>query len=253
MTRSLRLQDVYAGYGAMRIINGVSLEVGKDEVLALLGTNGSGKSTLLKTILNLATLQRGSIQWDGEDIANLSTWERVRRGLGYLPQGQNVFPSLTTEENLAIAAARGSLRHGDIDLASIYDLFPELARLGSTMAGKLSGGERRMLAFAATLMQEPKMLILDEPTGDLAPTMIDRMFEVIAQVRERQGLPLLLVEQNVSRALDIADRVCILRRGSVVLDRPSADVSEAELVAHFMEHGSGIPSDVAGWVVADEG
>jgi ABC-type branched-subunit amino acid transport system ATPase component len=249
---SLVLHDVLGGYGRMRIVNGVTLEVREGEVVAVLGANGSGKSTLLKTIMNLASLQGGSIEWKGEDISGLPTWQRVRRGLGYLPQGHVVFPSLTTGENLALAAKRASFRPSRPDLSRVHDLFPLLARLGPVMAGKLSGGERRMLAFACTLLQKPEMLILDEPTGDLAPLAIERMFEAIARVREEEGWPILLVEQNVGRAMTIADRVCVLRRGAILLDRPAASVTEGELASAFMEHAQGVPEEIAGWMTGEE-
>lgn len=251
MTR-LALHDVFSGYGRMMVVRGVSLEVADTELVAILGANGSGKSTLVKTILNLATLQKGYIEWQGEDISALPTWQRVRRGLGYLPQRDVVFPSLTTAENLALAAGEGSQRSSKPDFGPAYELFPELRRLQRVMAGKLSGGERRMLAFGCTLLQSPDILLLDEPTGDLAPVMIDRMFEAIAEVRERTGLPILLVEQNVSRALAIAERICILRRGSIVLDRPAGAVSEAELVGAFMEHAEGAPEEAPAWMAAEE-
>jgi ABC-type branched-subunit amino acid transport system ATPase component len=248
----LALRDVFGGYGKMRVVNGVTLEVNEGEVVAVLGANGSGKSTLLKTILNLASLHSGSIEWKGEDISNLPTWQRVRRGLGYLPQGHVVFPSLTATENMALAAKRASWHPAPPDLTRVHDLFPLLTRLGSVLAGKLSGGERRMLAFACTLLQKPEMLILDEPTGDLAPVAIDRMFEAITRVKEEDRWPILLVEQNVARAMTLADRVCVLRRGTILLDRPAASISEADLVSAFMEHARGVPKDIAGWMASDD-
>jgi len=238
VTPRLALLDVVSGYGAMRIVNGVSLELRQGEKLALLGTNGSGKSTLVKTIMGLTTLQGGSIEWDGTAVSGLATWARVRRGIGYLPQVRNVFPSLTTAENLALAArgaatGAGRQRH---DAEAAYELFPELAKHSRVLAGKLSGGERRMLGLAATLLVQPQLLILDEPMSDLAPIVIEKLWNAIHTVVEDQDIPLLIVEQDVSRALGAADRICIMRRGVIVLDRPADSVSEAEIVSAFFEH-----------------
>jgi ABC-type branched-subunit amino acid transport system ATPase component len=238
MTRTLALREVLSGYGAMRIVNGVSLEIRQGETLALLGTNGSGKSTMVKTIMGLATMQGGSIEWNGQNIGGLAPWARVRSGLGYLPQVRNIFPSLTTAENLTLAirgaaAGKGRQRH---DVHEAYEIFPELARLSKVLAGKLSGGERRMLALAATLLQEPQMLILDEPMSDLAPIVIQKLWKAIQDVVKNRDIPLLMVEQDVGRALSSADRICIMRRGSIVLDRPAYSVSEAEIVSAFLEH-----------------
>jgi branched-chain amino acid transport system ATP-binding protein len=244
MTAELVLRDVHSGYGSTRVLNGVNLQVRQGEVVALLGANGSGKSTLVKTVLNLTTLHDGVIEWSGTSIGGLATWQCVNLGLGYLPQIRNIFPSLSVEENIGIATRKRARNSKRSDLSRAYADFPELKSLASVSAGKLSGGERRMVALAATMVQNPGMLILDEPTSDLAPKMIDRIFEHIVGVRD-DGLPILLVEQNVRRALDVANRVCILRRGSIVLDRPAADISQEEIVAAFMEHagtdGSNVP------------
>jgi branched-chain amino acid transport system ATP-binding protein len=244
MMRTLTLRNVLSGYGAMRIVNGVNLEIRQGEKLALLGTNGSGKSTTLKTIMGLATMQGGSIEWNCQDISGLATWARVRSGIGYLPQVRNIFPSLTTAENLILAireAAAGKNRRRH-EVGEAYDIFPELAKLDKVLAGKLSGGERRMLALAATLLQAPQMLILDEPMSDLAPVVIDKLWKAITDVADAQGIPLLIVEQDVGRALRTADRICIMRRGSIVLDRPARSVSEAEIVATFLEHAQAKPT-----------
>jgi ABC-type branched-subunit amino acid transport system ATPase component len=248
MMRTLTLREVLSGYGAMRIVNGVNLEIRQGEKLALLGTNGSGKSTMLKTIMGLATMQGGSIEWNGQNISGLATWARVRSGLGYLPQVRNIFPSLTTAENLILAIRGAAPRHDRHrhEVREAYDIFPELAKLAKVMAGKLSGGERRMLALAATLLQEPQMLILDEPMSDLAPIVIDKLWNAINGVVEAKEIPLLIVEQDVGRALRSADRICIMRRGSIVLDRPARTVSEAEIISTFLEH-SQAKSDTYNW------
>jgi ABC-type branched-subunit amino acid transport system ATPase component len=236
VSAELLLDRVSAGYGNVHVLQEVSVELGQSETLAILGPNGSGKSTMAKTVMNLATLYSGSISWRGHNISRMPGWRRVQRGLGYLPQGLNVFQSLTVEENLSLAVAGQPRKRRRDDLGRVKDLFPELDLLGATLAGRLSGGERRIVALAATLLLRPEMLILDEPTSDLAPVMIERMFEAIRQVRADTGMAILLVEQNVERALALADRVCILRRGAIVLDRAVGDVSEAEIISEFMEH-----------------
>jgi len=237
MTARLVLRDVASGYGAMKIVNGVSLEVQPGETLAILGTNGSGKSTLVKTIMGLTTMHGGSIEWDDRDITEAPTWTRVRGGLAYMPQVRNVFPSLTTAENLTLAARGAAGKGGQAaDTNGAYQIFPELAKLSRVLAGKLSGGERRMLALAATLLEQPRMLILDEPMSDLAPIIIEKLWTAIHDTVDDRGIPVLIVEQDVGRALRAADRICILRRGEIVLDRPAQSVSEAEIVTAFLEH-----------------
>jgi len=248
VSAALVLHDVHAGYGRSAVLQGVSLSVDKDETVALLGPNGSGKSTVARTIMNLTTLYQGQVVWHDGDISRTPTWRRVRLGLAYVPQVDNVFRTLTVDENLLVGVNLRPKREAARRLADIYDLFPLLRSRKRVSAGNLSGGERRLLAFATTLVQDPKLLILDEPTSDLAPAAIDLIFEKIREIRDRFGIPLLVIEQNVERALELADRVCILVRGRVVVERAAAAIDEREIGMVFLERmGGGVgPADGQG-------
>lgn len=234
----LEVEEVRAGYGSVQVLNGVSMRVGAEETVALLGPNGSGKSTLAKTIMNLTTLYQGRVLWEGRDIGSTPTWRRAVDGIGYVPQVDNVFVSLRVDEQLALGG-RGLPRAEVRPQTDVmYQLFPLLAQRRRVTAGNLSGGERRMLAIATILMRRPRLLILDEPTSDLAPAAIDTMFEKVRQIREEFRIPLLLVEQNVRRALEIANRVCVLIRGAKAVDKPCHAITEEELGQVFLERRS---------------
>ena len=230
----LACSDVHAGYGKVRILEALSLEVGESEIVALLGVNGSGKSTVLKTVMGLTTLDRGSILCAGTEIAAMPAHRRAAAGLGYVPQRQNVFADLTVADNLKMGAfmAPGHLKQA---LPRVLDLFPRLAERRRSLAGSLSGGERRMLSIAMTLLVEPRLLLLDEPSSDLAPAMVETVADTIARLHKELSLPALLVEQNVAMALQLADRVLVLARGTVVADMDRATAAATDLHALFME------------------
>jgi ABC-type branched-subunit amino acid transport system ATPase component len=232
----LALRDVDAGYGKSAVLNGVSLDIADGEMVAVLGPNGSGKSTVAKTVMGMTTLYSGSIEWDGQDIQKAPTWRRSRLGLGYVPQVENVLRGLTVTDNLLIGAQDVERRERDNRLAEILELFPELDRRRRTLAGNLSGGERRMLSLGAALVQRPRLLLLDEPTSDLAPGAIDRVFEKIAAIREAFKIPILMIEQTVVVALEMSDRVCVLVRGGVVVERPCSEITQDEVGQIFLEH-----------------
>jgi ABC-type branched-subunit amino acid transport system ATPase component len=238
MSVVLEVRDVHAGYGKARVLNGIDLAVGVKERVIVLGANGSGKSTLAKTLMGLTTLYSGAIEWNGDPIGAMPSWRRARLGLGYVPQVANVFRGMTVTENLLVGAhrvARHSL-NGRLDM--LYELFPMLHARRTVFAGNLSGGERRMLALATTLIEDPSLLILDEPTSDLAPAAIDIVFEKIEQVCATLELPLLMIEQNVERARELADPVCVLVRGRVALEQPADAVDQDEIAGIFLERGT---------------
>ena len=236
MSGVLALRDIEAGYGKSAVLNGVSLDVADGELVAVLGPNGSGKSTVAKTVMGMTTLYSGSIEWDGRDIRSAPTWRRARLGLGYVPQVENVLRGLSVTDNLLIGVQDLPRRERDDRLAEVLELFPELERRIRTLAGNLSGGERRMLSLGAALAQHPRLLLLDEPTSDLAPSAIDRVFEKIAAIRETLEIPIMMIEQTVAVALEMADRVCILVRGGVVLERACSDITQDEVGKIFLEH-----------------
>jgi ABC-type branched-subunit amino acid transport system ATPase component len=231
---ALTLGEVRAGYGATSVLNGVTFSTGEGETLALLGANGSGKSTVLKTIMGLTTFYDGSITWNGSEISRLATWRLSREGIGYLPQTKNIFPGLSVRENLGLASYLTRSRK-PAPVTEVYEIFPDLGRLAGTKAGNLSGGERRMVAIGSLLLQRPSLLLLDEPTSDLAPATAEHILQTIVEIVADRKIPLVLVEQNVDRALSACTKVSILRRGAVVLTRSVGSISAAEIGAVFLE------------------
>ncbi|HEY6422046.1 MAG TPA: urea ABC transporter ATP-binding subunit UrtE [Pseudonocardiaceae bacterium] len=209
----LELTDLHVGYGRTTVVHGVSVEVPADGVAAVMGHNGAGKTTLLRAAVGLLQPRSGRILLDGEDITRLRPNERVKRGLGYVPQGQQCFPQLTTEENLQLVA--DTRRAGKKLIGEVLDLFPALATLMSRRAGLLSGGQRQQLAIARTLITQPRMLILDEPTEGIQPSVVSEIEATILSLTARGGLSTLLVEQHVGFALAAASRYYVLEAGRI--------------------------------------
>ncbi|MFI5016422.1 MAG: ABC transporter ATP-binding protein [Dongiales bacterium] len=232
----LELADVSAGYGAITVLDGLSLRLAPAEILAVLGANGSGKSTVLKTIIGLTRMTAGRIALAGTDITRAPAHKRAALGIGYVPQNQNVFADLTVTDNLRMG---GYLRPRSLgaEMEEVFDLFPRLKERRRELAGNLSGGERRMLSIGLTLLLKPKLLLLDEPSSDLAPAMVDLVFAAIGEIHRRLSLPILLVEQNVEKALAIAERVVVLVRGTRALDVPAGEVDRRHLHALFLDGG----------------
>ena len=210
----LEVRDLSASYGRAQILSGVSLEVAAGEVVALLGRNGAGKSTTLKAILGLVPPTRGRVVFDGAAIAGEASYRIARLGLGYVPEERRIFADLTVRENLEVA--RRAPREGfePWTHARLFDLFPNLETLIDRPGGRMSGGEQQMLAVARTLMGNPKMLLLDEPSEGLAPLIVEQMEAAIAALK-RDGLSVLLCEQNLHFAMRLADRAIILEKGQV--------------------------------------
>jgi ABC-type branched-subunit amino acid transport system ATPase component len=211
MTAVLQAQGVVAGYGEVEILHGVSLVLNEGEVVAVIGPNGAGKSTLLKAVFGLLSVRSGRVELLGREVTNLSPDRMVRSGVSYVPQVDNVFPSLTINENLEMGAfvRRNGLQER---LKRVYELFPVLASRRRERAGRLSGGERQMLALARALMLDPKVLLLDEPSASLSPIMVSSIFEKIGEIN-RGGTAILLVEQNAKEALSFSGRAYVLAMG----------------------------------------
>jgi ABC-type branched-subunit amino acid transport system ATPase component len=235
----LELRAVTAGYGPITVLQDLSLALHAGEIVGVLGANGSGKSTALKTLLGLTQVSAGAVLLDGQDVTAWPGHRRAAAGLGYVPQTQNVFAELTVRENLRMGAYLHP-RTWPADAERVYDLFPALAQRREQRAGLLSGGERRMLAIGLTLLQRPRCLLLDEPSSDLAPAMVELVFAAVARIHAELGVPLLLVEQNVTLALRLARRVLVLVRGRCALDVPTAALDLAHLHRVFLE-GSDTP------------
>jgi ABC-type branched-subunit amino acid transport system ATPase component len=235
MSGSLAVSSLRAGYGGSLIVDDVSLTVGPGDSLAVLGPNGSGKSTLARAVLGLCDTYGGEVTWNGENLIGRPTWQRVRAGLGYVPQVANVFPSLTVHENLQVSSAGMGKAEVQEAMADVYELFPGLAQRLRVMAGHLSGGERRMLSFAAALVQRPSLLVLDEPTSDLSPVAIDTISDRIGVIVDEMKVPLLLIEQNVPMALALSKRFSVLVRGKIQEEAPSRSADLESIADIFLE------------------
>ncbi len=231
----LELANVRAGYGDSVVLQDVSLEVPQGESLAVLGRNGVGKSTLMLSIMGFTRLVHGEIRWGGEAITRLAPHLRARRGLGWVAQERDIFPSLTLEENLTVNA-----RPGRWTLAAIYQLFPRLATRRSAMGNHLSGGEQQMLAIARSLMTNPRLLLLDEPLEGLAPIIVEELAAAIRRMKREEGTTFVLVEQRASTALELTERAVVLERGTIVHRARSA-----ELLAnpHILDRHIGLALD----------
>ncbi|MGA5875207.1 urea ABC transporter ATP-binding subunit UrtE [Streptomyces cellulosae] len=209
----LQIQSVRAGYDRTTVLHGVTVEVPKDGVAAVLGHNGAGKSTLLRTVMGLLPASAGTVLLDGEDITRLAPHKRVARGVAYVPQGQQCFPHLTTAENLRLVA--DGRPDGQEAVAEALDLFPVLRELSGRRAGLLSGGQRQQLAIARALITRPRLLLLDEPTEGIQPSVVAEIEETILALTRRGGLSVLLVEQHVGFAMRAAQRYYVLEAGRV--------------------------------------
>ena len=217
----LELADVHVRYGNIRALQGVSLRVESGELIALIGSNGAGKSTTLRTISGLLRPAQGAITFEGADITSAATDRIVALGVSHCPEGRRIFGSLTVAENLRLGSVSRSDASGiAADLEMVFELFPLLKERTGQPGGTLSGGEQQMLAIGRALMSRPRLLLLDEPSLGLAPLMVERIFATIAELK-RQGRTILLVEQNVHQALDVADRGYVLETGRMTLDGPA--------------------------------
>ncbi|WP_280346001.1 urea ABC transporter ATP-binding subunit UrtE [Nocardia neocaledoniensis] len=207
----LELHDVRSGYGRTEVIHGLSLTVPDDSVVAIMGHNGAGKTTLLRTAVGLLPTKSGTITFDGENITKLAPSQRVKRGIAYVPQGQQSFPQLTTAENLQVVA--DGRKRGKALIEESLTLFPALRELLTRKAGLLSGGQRQQLAIARALITEPKLLILDEPTEGVQPSVVAEIERTIIDLTKRGGLSVLLVEQHIGFALQAAQHYYVLHSG----------------------------------------
>jgi branched-chain amino acid transport system ATP-binding protein len=212
----IEVSEVFAGYGKLQIINGISMEAAASEITVLVGPNGSGKSTLLRTIAGLTTVYGGSITMDGTTLVGVPPHEISKLGLAYLPQTDNVFTNLTVAENLRMAEYTLPNDQRQARLDSVKAKFPQLAKYVRAKAGLLSGGERQMLAMAMSLVREPKVMLFDEPTGNLSPKIATQVLETIKSLAKELAITVVLVEQNARKALEIGSKAYLLANGKVV-------------------------------------
>jgi branched-chain amino acid transport system ATP-binding protein len=230
----LSVLGLSAGYGEVEILRGIDLMVGEGDMVAVLGSNGAGKSTLNLAISGIVPAREGSIEFDGRPIQNASPSEIVAAGLVHVPEGRRIFPNMSVVENLDLGSyRRASVQRGK-NRERVFSMFPRLRERATQRAGTLSGGEQQMLAIGRGLMADPKLLILDEPSLGLSPLLVEEMFDLIRRLN-RDGLAVLLVEQNVVQSLDIVNRAYVLAHGSFVMSGSAADIrSNADLKRAFL-------------------
>ncbi len=215
----LEFRDVRAGYGEAVVLDGVSVAIPANGSLALLGRNGVGKTTLLLTAMGFVHLARGQILFQGRDVSRMAPHRRARLGLGWVPQERDIFPSLTVEENLTVAA-----RKGRWDMEAVYALFPRLKERRGNMGNQLSGGEQQMLTIARTLMTNPAILLLDEPLEGLAPIIVEELIAAIRRMAKDEGMALILVEQHAEMVLGLTEDAVVIERGQIAHRAKSAEL-----------------------------
>ena len=239
MASSINIAGIHAAYGAVRVIDDVSLKVGGGETVVLLGTNGNGKSTLMKCIMGMVRPSEGSIiaEIDGihHDLVGRTTEEIVDLGIALVPEGRRLFPKLTVEENLLLGAYRPTARRQLAqNLEVCFQTFPRLAERRGQLAGSMSGGEQQMLALGRALMLAPKILLVDEPSVGLAPILVGRMIDAIAEMKERYHLTVLMAEQNFTQAIRIANRGYVIVHGKIAFEGVSAEaLNNNDLIKKF--------------------
>jgi len=226
MSEFLDISGLHAWYGKSHVLHGVDLKVGKGEIVSLLGRNGVGRSTTIKAVMGQVDAT-GSVRFKGEQVLGLKPFEIAHKGIGYVPESRDVFPALTVEQNLLLG--QKSNRRGRWSSADMYDLFPPLQQRQRTQAGVLSGGEQQMLALARTLMGDPELIMVDEPTEGLAPKVVDQVAAFLDTLT-RNGISILLVEQKLAIALEISQRLYVMGHGSIVFEGTPADLRANSLI-----------------------
>lgn len=225
----LNISELHTGYGQSEVIHGLDLAVGEKEIVTLLGRNGMGKTTLFKALMGILPLSGGGVRVDNAELAGLETHERVAHGLAYVPQGRMVFPALSVEDNIRTGLRQGGSRIPE----DIYALFPVLFDMRRRRAGNLSGGQQQQLAIARALVTEPKVLLLDEPTEGIQPSIIKDIARSLKEIRKLKGITILVSEQVLSFAMDVADRILVMDRGRVVVDSPANEVDTSIVSAYL--------------------
>lgn len=222
----LKVENIDVYYGAIHAVKNVSFEVGDGEIVALIGANGAGKSTILKTVSGLMHPRSGSIHFMGQDISHASAYKLVQQGLAHVPEGRRIFLQMTVQENLEMGAyTQKELSREDLDM--VYQQFPRLKERRKQIAGTLSGGEQQMLAMGRALMSHPKLMMLDEPSMGLAPILVEQIFDIIKELH-KAGTTILLVEQNASMALEVADRAYVLETGRIAMSGTGAELASSD-------------------------
>ena len=226
----LEIADYHVAYGQSEVLHGLNVNVAPNEIVAIMGRNGMGKTTLMKALMGIIPAKSGSVRMNGAEVGAMKSYERVARGLAYVPQGRMIFSTMTVQENIET----GLVASGESKVPpDIYELFPVLLEMNGRRGGNLSGGQQQQLAIARALATKPKVLLLDEPTEGIQPSIIQEMGRTLKRIRDERGLSIVVSEQVLSFALDIADRVLVIENGEIVRDEPRASVDAAQ-VAKFL-------------------
>ncbi|HYG89439.1 MAG TPA: urea ABC transporter ATP-binding subunit UrtE [Azospirillum sp.] len=222
----LSVSELRVAYGESEVLHGLDFTVAPNEIVAIMGRNGMGKTTLMKSLMGIVPARSGAVRVGGADITGLKSYERVARGVGYVPQGRMIFPAMTVQENIET----GLTVHGERAVpGDIYELFPVLLEMKGRRGGNLSGGQQQQLAIARALATRPKVLLLDEPTEGIQPSIIREMARTLRRIRDERGLSIVVSEQVLSFALDIADRVLVMENGEIVHEDRRDQVDEAKI------------------------
>lgn len=232
MTDLLRIEDLRAGYGGEPVLQGVSLNVAKGEIVAVIGRNGVGKSTLMRAIMGLISVSEGRIALNGETINALPTQNRAKRGIGYIPQGRDVFPRLTVRENLLVGEA--ARRGGTPDYEKVYGFFPILKERASQAAGTLSGGQQQQLAIGRAMIGGPDLMLLDEPSEGIQPSIVKDIARNIRKLNAETGLTVLFVEQNLDLIVSLAQRGFVIDKGRIIAEVAPEEIRDREKVKKWL-------------------
>jgi urea transport system ATP-binding protein len=226
----LEIANYHAAYGQSEVLHGLNVSIAPNEIIAIMGRNGMGKTTLMKALMGIIPARSGSVRMNGTELGAMKSYERVGQGLAYVPQGRMIFSTMTVQENIET----GLIASGEAKVPpDIYELFPVLLEMKGRRGGNLSGGQQQQLAIARALATKPKVLLLDEPTEGIQPSIIQEMGRTLKRIRDERGLSIVVSEQVLSFALDIADRVLVIENGEIVRDEPRASVDAAQ-VAKFL-------------------
>lgn len=226
----LAVSDYHVAYGQSEVIHGMDFELQPNEIVAVMGRNGMGKTTLMKSLMGIMPSTVGNVALDGETVTNLKSHERVAKGLGYVPQGRMIFSTMTVQENIETGLVTTDRKKVPDDL---YELFPVLLEMRKRRGGNLSGGQQQQLAIARALASNPKVLLLDEPTEGIQPSIIREMGRVLKRIRDERGLSILVSEQVLSFALDVADRVLVVENGRIVHEDTRQDIDEQKIAGYL--------------------
>ncbi|ABE41081.1 ABC transporter related [Rhodopseudomonas palustris BisB5] len=226
----LAINDLHVAYGQSEVLHGLNINVAPNEIVAIMGRNGMGKTTLMKSLMGIIPQRSGSISMEGAELGGLKSYERVGKGLAYVPQGRMIFSTMTVKENIETGLVVSGEREVPPD---IYELFPVLLEMKGRRGGNLSGGQQQQLAIARALATRPKVLLLDEPTEGIQPSIIREMARTLKRIRDGRGLSIIVSEQVLSFALDVADRVLVIENGEIVRDEARDSVDEAQVAKYL--------------------